>query len=431
MKTKHVKLLMTALCYSVLVGSGSTTLYGQWYIEGGNTRHRFAQMRVGAELRSLLTTGKTIGLRAPGERGKIDVPGRLTPAIVVGGLHFWGHADFYVSIPLVDLYRAENTSLTKASYASGIRTGARAFPIRLQDGIPAPYLGFDWSIDSYEQSGLDSRTGPALVLQRFNANAGLALLSDFGLIDLGMQYWLPADENYPFSRSEFITVDLPQWALNLAYSYVFDTTIGAEAIELNGERERREKLLADKNELNDWYIGLGVSSAFTLSPSSYNRFERPFVNFAPPPTILPEVTGGFYHNNIDAALQLAFRPIVQEQRAYGLDQHWRRLSLALEAVKFLFDYNGFVPFAGLSLGYEELEFREWDNQEQVTDISDSRLTPAFLFGWDIRPNRLNGFTIRTALRYTPYLGIAMAGDRRVEFNQLEFNFFQFIFYPGR
>jgi hypothetical protein len=98
----------------------------------------------------------------------------------------------------------------------------------------------------------------------------------------------------------------------------------------------------------------------------------------------------------------------------------------------LFDYHGFVPFVGPIISYESLSFEETDLGVKVRDVSDDMLGLGVTFGWDIRPNDLQSWVLRTNLRYYPGLQLDIPGtEETVPFRNLEFNFIQLIIYPGR
>jgi hypothetical protein len=52
-------------------------------------------------------------------------------------------------------------------------------------------------------------------------------------------------------------------------------------------------------------------------------------------------------------------------------------------------------------------------------------------GWDIRPVRTEWWLLRTKLRYSPKLELEVTPGQSVAFDHLEFNFIQFVMYPGR
>ena len=64
------------------------------------------------------------------------------------------------------------------------------------------------------------------------------------------------------------------------------------------------------------------------------------------------------------------------------------------------------------------------------DASRTQIAPGIIFGWDIRPIRNPWFILRTNLPYTPGLSADVSPGNRVAFDPLEFNFIQFVWYPG-
>jgi hypothetical protein len=94
------------------------------------------------------------------------------------------------------------------------------------------------------------------------------------------------------------------------------------------------------------------------------------------------------------------------------------------------DYHGFVVFIGPALSLEWLNLTE-TKQQEVTIGNFRGLKPGITFGWDIRPNRLQAWYLRTNLRYFPNLGVRMPDDQHVPFDNIEFNFIQWVVFPGR
>lgn len=107
-----------------------------------------------------------------------------------------------------------------------------------------------------------------------------------------------------------------------------------------------------------------------------------------------------------------------------------RRSFALEGFAFLGDYHGFVPFVGPVLSLEHLRLHEDDAGTRVTEASRDLLAPGVIFGWDIRPTRAGHWLLRTNLRYFPRLRLPEPSGTTT-FDQLEFNFIQFVWYHGR
>jgi hypothetical protein len=129
--------------------------------------------------------------------------------------------------------------------------------------------------------------------------------------------------------------------------------------------------------------------------------------------------------------QLSWRPVSSKVEAYGFQQSFHRNSLAAEAYKFLFDYHGFCFFTGPSLSYESWKFSERLNENNIQQIKKKRWQPGVVFGWDIRPNRIQSFYLRTHLRWYPGMKLNTEDGKAMHFDQLEFNYIQLVLFPGR
>jgi hypothetical protein len=108
-----------------------------------------------------------------------------------------------------------------------------------------------------------------------------------------------------------------------------------------------------------------------------------------------------------------------------------RRSLALEGFKFLGDYHGFAPFIGGGLSIDRLHLKESDSEILIRDERQQHISPLLVFGWDIRPGiKSDPWLLRTNLRYAPLLNFE-TGSGNLSLQHLEFNFIQFVVYPGR
>ena len=64
----------------------------------------------------------------------------VSPAVNIGATHFWGHADFYVSINTVPIKLGDD--VVKNSIHMGTFTGLRVYPWAVGEGHGVkPYLG--------------------------------------------------------------------------------------------------------------------------------------------------------------------------------------------------------------------------------------------------------------------------------------------------
>jgi hypothetical protein len=356
---------------------------------------------------------------------------RLAPRLTIGGIHFWGHADFHISfaLPSIATFGAEESRLT-AEFSPGVETGARFYPWRIEHGTLRPFVGIAWSVLSYAQSSA-AGDGPTIFRHRTPLQFGASWSSQVGRLETGIE-WTPGTETtYPTSKEIRSTIRLPKLTAWLGYRYTIDATAGLDYAERSGAIERMERRMDSVGALSTFSVAIGPSSAFTMSRSSHNRIERPYLDDRIPTDLFPDLSVGYYIDPIDAAIDLSYRPISSSQSGYGAVQESSRKVLSLEAIKFLADYNGFVPFVGLGIGREWLRFRESDGGTLVTDERRETWAPGIVFGWDIRPTRAEWFLLRTNLRYTPGLKIETAHGRDVAFDHLEVNFIQLLLYPAR
>jgi hypothetical protein len=88
---------MTKIFTFVILFGITNLCYSQVYTEK-QTRHRFAQLNLGFDFQSSFG-GSTKYLDAQGNMQSLNLSNSLSPRFLIGGTHFWGHADFYIAIP--------------------------------------------------------------------------------------------------------------------------------------------------------------------------------------------------------------------------------------------------------------------------------------------------------------------------------------------
>ena len=122
---------------------------GQAHAQDWDHRRTFAKSYCGLSL---------IGAPAMGEGLLVDEDvvklfGRsafVSPAVNVGATHFWGHANFYVSINTVPIKLGDD--VVKNSIHMGTFTGLRVYPWAVGEGQGVkPYLGYKFSPWRYRQ----------------------------------------------------------------------------------------------------------------------------------------------------------------------------------------------------------------------------------------------------------------------------------------
>ena len=402
----------------------------QPYTEGRHTRHRFAQLLLGADM--LFVPGGGTGYAwDQGQWTEFSFPALARPRLIIGGTHFWGHADFYVSFPLGNLLSATTPLGDQVYISPGVETGARLYPWAIRRGALRPFVGAAFASANFR---LRHEAGRGLFHSRNSIPlmAGLTYQTGNVLLEAGARYQPRHQFTYYGDRQTPHTMQLVPWGLFAGVKYSLETTLSAEKPYRDGSTARRLATLEETGGLNGFSLAIGPSSAFVLgrAAGTYNEGERAFLGRQPGSGVFPELGLGYYHHRLDAHVNLAARTYATRLGAYDFTQTVRRQALTLEAYKYLFDFHGFVPFVGPSLGWERWRLAETDGGQTVTDHSWRGLRPGLTFGWDIRPDRLQGVILRTNLRYTPFR-FDTPGDTYLNLQQLEFNFIQVVIYPGR
>lgn len=89
---------MLKILYVLLLSIIGTELsFAQIYVEK-KSRHRFAQLNLGIDIQSSFF-GDTKYKNIDGITRSLSLKSMYSPRILIGGTHFWGHADFYIAIP--------------------------------------------------------------------------------------------------------------------------------------------------------------------------------------------------------------------------------------------------------------------------------------------------------------------------------------------
>ena len=390
----------------------------QPYIEGGKTRHRFAQLNLGIDQRyfsgantqtSFINTSGTI------ENKKLNDLNETR--LIIGGTHFWGHTDFFIAIPVM--------STNKAGFKTGVETGFKIFPWKIKNKGLRPYLGVSWMPSSFEQDN-----GVRMSRSKYPITGGFVYNYKQHLFEVGGGFIPNHHFNYYISKlnQQLITTH-PFW-LSLSYKLMIETTLSAEKDWLSGRTKKLTDTLAVLKRLNGFTLAVGPSSSFYTKSSSYNAAVAPFADNHKFADIFPEFGIGYYLHQSDIQFNLAYRTVKSELNSFDFLQKLNRKALTFEAYKFLFDYHGFVPFLGIAASYEWLHVNENYNNN-ATEYTSQGIHPGITFGWDIRPNRIQAMYLRTNLRYFPGLNINMPSDKKIAFDQIEFNFIQLVVFPER
>ena len=392
--------LPVALLVALLVATTAPVRMAdaQVYIEGGNTRHRFAQMTLGVDARTMPAQGSSVDDALREAR------------VIIGGTHFWGHAGFFIAIPV--------RRFGDSPFRTRVETGARYYPWRLTRNAVRPWLGASLMSVAYEQGD-----GPTQGRVRWPLTGGLTYQRGNQLWSLGVGA-VQHDAKYPDSPTTTIPITMhPRW-ISLGYTRAFDLTLGAEPAWKSGETARAVEQRLAAGSLGGLTVGIGPSSAFFSRASPHLR-DLGYAGQHRNARIFADIGVGYHFPRPDVQVGVAYRQNSSVVAAYGYEHKATRRAATIEAFKFLFDYHGFVPFVGPHLSREQLSVRG-------SVRGDATLwRPGVTVGWDIRPDRLQSMILRTNLRYTPRLDAPVTGGRKVALDQVEFNFIQFVIFPKR
>ena len=353
--------------------------------------------------------------------------------VLLGGTHFWGHADFYVAIPVATLNRVATADLQKVAYTQGVETGFRVFPWAMETGKIRPFVGMSFKGMSFAQVTDDPdknyRSVPYVAKMLFPYQAGLTYSGKQFLVQAGIHYQRKTDYRYPLSRTEYGDLKLSPWSFNLGMSYLINTNGGLGSARGARVVKSRMGKLAATNRLDTWYVGIGPSGTFEISKSEYVKDKHPYLQQSSPGTLVADIAAGRYFHKLDMNLGVSYRGLRYGSSGYNTSLSYQRRSYTLEGYKFLGDYHGFVPFIGPTLALEDLKFTD-RNENTATRYGQKKVALGVIFGWDIRITRSETWLLRTNLRYTPNLHLKAEG-KKVMFDQMEFNFIQFVWFPSR
>lgn len=406
---KHLSLLFFILL--------SNIVFGQSYIEGGNTRHRFAQMTLGFD--SQYFSGNNTSSKRHSLSNKLEsyqLRNYSNARIIIGGTHFWGHADFNIAIPIITLLKSE--------YKTGVETSFRYIPLRIENNKIRPFIGV-----SLLNTKLKINDGATRQRFKFPISTGLIYNRENHLFEIGFGYNYDFEEKYYINKFTEVSVKTQAFYLTIGYKIMFETTLGAEKDWESGRTEKITEKLAKSGQLNGITIAIGPSSTFFLKESNYNKDIAPFIDNHKD-AIFPEFAIGYYLHKPDLQFNLVYRGLSSKIEAYDFKQSATRKALTFETYKFFADYHGFAPFIGPSISYEILQVHQ-NSQSVISTENFKGVRAGITFGWDIRPNRIQSFYLRTHLRYFPNLSVDMKNGKSVPFNQLEFNFIELILFPNR
>jgi hypothetical protein len=384
----------------------------------------FAQLTLGGDL--LYLNGAT---RQRNETSSSFGP-TVMPRITVGGLHFWGHADFYVSFPIGIALRSKPDGIRRYRETESVETGMKIYPRALRPGRLCPYAGISFQPFElyYSEAQQAARYGPAKY-NRFVSplELGLTYNSKKYLFTAALRYRNTPDFKYYHTPDMQENIRPAALHFRVGLLRYMDTDIGMSSERGTNTQNIMYHILKKHHKLSSWYWAAGPSTALQMSKSPFLQSEYPYLaDNRANSFLVPDLSFGYYFSKADLNLGLSARGM--QFRTSAFEQRFRadRAVVSLESYKFLFNYHGFVPFVGPMLSMEYLHVQQ--NGHSLA----SSVKPALgvVFGWDIRVTKTGTGLLRTNLRYTPGLHLDVQGKKWM-YNHLEFNFIQMVHFIGR
>lgn len=359
-------------------------------------------------------------------------PAAFVPYLNIGGLHFWGHAEFYISIPIAQL-RLKNSDSLNFSYSNSVVTGARLLPWAYKDKKIRPYLGASWAVVNLNQNSENELAKSSYLENRILLDGGLIYGKKNLMARIGVNYNPSSQWNYPISKTTFQSISTPSLIpyFGLVYSYESTRSKGME--KQNAILNQYPVLSSpsmDATKKGDWFVGIGPSTSFIVSKSAYNQTVNPFFTSKPISTTFWDVALGYQFNKAGLVTAISYRSPSFTNESFGVRQVIMKQTVVFETFKFLTDYTGFTPYLGLNLGFDRLTFTEKSETKDIS-LNKNSLNPGLTFGWDILPGKTQQpFVLRTNLRWFPFEKINV-NDKAFSLNQIEYNVIQAVFYPSR
>jgi hypothetical protein len=397
-------------------------------------RTSFAKMYIGMDVQNQLG-GNTQYINPIGNVTNTDFGGSFTPRFVIGGTHFWGHADFYVAFNLTkpQAQALPNNDFTQLNLSRGVELGLHYYPWAIKEGAIRPYIGLGVESFTYYHGSkakeMDYATIPQISKNIVPFHAGVTYASAKFLFKLGMEYQTQTDFKYPITRTIDGDLKLNPLSVNASIKFWFNSNGGLAT--KSGLRSVKSGLntLSKQHKLNAFYLGIGPSGSFQMTPSDYVTEKYPFLSQESRGSNITDIVAGYYLHKPDMNIGLSYRNMKSSVSGFDVNEQFQRKSYMLEIYKFLGDYHGFVPFVGPTLAYEDLSLVDTDKGKSQA-FSEKKLAIGIILGWDIRLTRSEWWILRTNLRYTPNLHLKADGKKAM-FDDLEFNFIQFTFFPER
>ena len=368
-----------------------------------------------------------------GQIRSLDQPASINQYLTWGAFHFWGHAEFYVTIPLYHSLLKKDPETGYQLFHS-VATGGRYYPWAMKENKIRPYVGMSWGALDFNQFTNSEESQP-IISKDFMMNFESGIVYNRGKFGarIGLNYFPGNKWEYPLSQTVKSKIETPPIGVQVGIHYAFDATKNSKnkTKEEWNEFPTVSKLSYNSASFGDFFLGLGPSTSFSLGKSSYNEAQLPYLKSKLTSKSYFDATIGYHFNKANLFTAVSYRRPTFLAEGFGNSQTIRKSSFTLEVNKFLTDYSGFAPFIGLNMAYDNISYKEMVNGVNREFQFNRQVEPGITFGWDIVPGKTaEALILRTNLRWYPFSQFSVDGQK-FNFSQLEYNLIQVVFYPQR
>lgn len=415
---------MRILSLLLILVLSSSAILAQPYIKE-RSRHRFAQTYVGLNTQIVPSSGNFYW---KGESRTF--PTVTSPRFTIGGMHFWGRLDFNMNIPLASLADFSLDDTSELFFYTGGDLSARFYPWRMEFGKVRPFFGY--SANEMTLSLNDEEMGNRSdLLITSSLLGGLSYNYTDWRVKAELMWMLDNTREFYSDRFTAHNFELPKAYFSFGLVKFFEGTLKEEKDRKSGRIFVLEEELRKEGKLNSFSLGFAPSGAyFLLAPHFQDEARQSLPRHKG--SMVWEFSAGYLFHDPGLHVGVTYRDYTSGVESYQFEHLIRRRSLAFEAIKFMGDYQGFVPFIGPSISFERWATGEFEQNVQLGETQRTQMiSPGIIFGWDIVASPLETWVLRTNLRYYPFQKINGTDGRKIRVDQFEFNFIQLVVYPNR
>ena len=262
-------------------------------VNAQRNRYRFAETYFGFEGEFVSENTTFSYFNKDGVRKNEKVASTLSPRILIGGTHFWGHADFYISIPIVNLKLNGSKAL---NYNNDVLTGFRVLPFQLKNKTLRPFLGIGLNGKS-----LEIENGPFYTNWQCFLEGGINYRFANKIIGLELRYFPKSNYQAAISRTDFESIQLSPLSFSISYKKALDFTAGYARESSKRYMKRVYEKAEETGAYSAFSFGFGLSALIPLGKTELAS-RKPFFNDEIEGDVTIDLGVGYYSNVLNKVL---------------------------------------------------------------------------------------------------------------------------------